>query len=79
MRDREYTVSEFLTLLVIRRGDYREALRFRWRATRIRPRSLLGRSVVDFTGLLIGHALGLKRYSWSVFRRRKAFLTPGEA
>ena len=67
--DRDYNVNAYLAFLAIRKGLYREALRYLGRAYKARPGKLLGVSPVQFYLLIVGHMIGIRDYRWTFWRR----------
>jgi hypothetical protein len=72
--ERQRTVDRYLAFLAIRGGDYVRAARHLWRATFGPGGPCLRQQTLDLVALMLGHAIGIRRYTWRLWRRPQPFL-----
>lgn len=71
--DRSYTVNAYLAFLAIRQREFFHAFRYLALACRARPGKLFAFSYLQLYFLLIGHAIGFRRYRWLFWKRPMVF------
>jgi len=73
-KERAYTVNTYLAFLSIRVGDYRSAMRYLLRASKVKPGALFDLSIAPYAALMLGHMIGIRRYQWAFWRTPQPFL-----
>lgn len=71
--DRSYTVNAYLAFLAIRERHFLHALRYLRLALRARPGKFFTIFYLQHYVLLVGHAIGIRRYRWMFWKKAALF------